>query len=295
MFDARPPGPPPASAPPAGSTPGSVPRPFIKWVGGKGQLLPRLLEQVERARPIRRYHEPFVGGGALFFAVSARSLGAGPARLTDVNPRLVATYQAVRDDVQGVIEALQHHARHHSREHYYATRRAPPSSATHLAAWFIYLNRTGFNGLYRVNRRGDFNVPMGSYVNPAICDPDRLRAASAALAGVDIAHAPFESVLAEATAGDFVYFDPPYVPVSTTASFTSYTQDGFGPVDQERLVAVAIALRERGVRVLLSNSGSTVVERLYQGFDCQPVSARRAVNSRPDRRGPVVEYLITGF
>lgn len=270
-------------------------RPVVKWVGGKRQLLPSLMKHVDRARPFGRYHEPFLGGGALFFALSNLTEVPLAARLTDANPRLIAMYRALRDDVDAVIVALNAHAAAHSKEHYYATRSAPPSPGPALAAWFIYLNKTGFNGLYRVNRQGGFNVPMGSYVNPTICDPDRLRAASRALRGAEIEIESFEGCLKVAQTGDLVYFDPPYVPVSRTASFTSYSAEGFGDADQRRLVQVAEELRSRGVRVLLSNSGIEAVAELYAGFTCEPVQARRAVNSRADRRGDVTEYIIQSF
>jgi DNA adenine methylase len=162
-----------------------------------------------------------------------------------------------------------------------------------VAAWFIYLNKTGFNGLYRVNRANRFNVPFGRYVNPRICRPDTLMACSAALANAELLVADFASVVEDARRGDFVYFDPPYVPLSATSSFTSYTSLGFGADEQERLRDAARRLKTRGVRVLLSNSSAPYVRELYaDGFDITEVSATRAVNSKPSARGPIVELLI---
>ena len=182
------------------------------------------------------YHEPFVGGGALFFALAARCGGlSGRAVLSDMNSRLIRTYQTVRDQVEPLIGRLQEHAELHSKDHYYNTRARPIDDDEDLevAAWMIYLNKTGFNGLYRVNKKGKFNVPIGRYKNPKICDADNLRACSAVLQGVEIHHQGFDAVLERAGSGDFVYFDPPYVPVSATASFTAYTSDGFNLADQE--------------------------------------------------------------
>jgi len=161
-----------------------------------------------------------------------------------------------------------------------------------VAAWMIYLNRTAFNGLYRVNKRNLFNVPFGKYKNPQIVRADVLHQCASALRGISIRHEDFESVEERAVEGDFVYFDPPYVPLSETASFTSYTAGGFGPKDQIRLCDLARRLKEKGVFVLLSNSGSDEVRNLYQDFSARVVKARRAINSKSDKRGTVKEFLI---
>jgi DNA adenine methylase len=261
-------------------------RPFLKWAGGKRQLLASLREHAP-ANPTR-YYEPFVGGGALFFALHPRR-----AVLADVNSRLIRTYKGVRDDVEGVIRLLR--AYPHDSAFFYRLRELDIDSRSdaEVAAWFIYLNKTGFNGLYRVNRGNRFNVPFGRNVNPNICDEVTLRACSAALGGTDLLVADFEVVVAEAERGDFVYFDPPYVPLSTTSSFTSYTSHGFGPADQTRLRDTAGKLKQRGVRVLLSNSSAPFVRELYaRGFDLKTVSATRQVNSRATARGAIVELLI---
>jgi DNA adenine methylase len=266
------------------ATPG---RPFIKWAGGKRQLLPALLEEVP-ARPTR-YFEPFLGGGALFFAVAPRR-----AVLADVNARLIRTYQGVRDDVDEVIRLLATYP--HDSDFFYRLREQDIDQAgdAELAAWFIYLNKAGFNGLYRVNSKNRFNVPFGRYTNTTVCDEPTLRACSAALAKVDLRVADFESVVAGAGGGDFVYFDPPYVPLSATSSFTSYTSGGFGAPEQARLRDVARGLKERGVRVLLSNSSAPLVRDLYaDGFSIREVSATRSVNSKASGRGAITELLIT--
>jgi DNA adenine methylase len=263
-------------------------RPFLKWAGGKRQLLTELLHHTPRN--LRRYHEPFLGGGALFFALK-------PARavLSDVNLRLIRTYRGVKSDVEGVIELLEGYRERHSSEFFYELREVDidRGSDAEVAAWFIYLNKTGFNGLYRVNRDNRFNVPFGRYARPAICDSVTLRACARALKGAEILHIDFEQAVERAERGDFVYFDPPYAPLSATASFTSYTSGGFDAAAQERLRDTARKLKRRGVRVLLSNSDMPLVRELYKsGFKVEEVSALRPVNSKASKRGAVTELLI---
>jgi DNA adenine methylase len=242
------------------------------------------------------YHEPFLGSGAVFFQV--RGL-LSPRRITlsDGNPDLVETFSAVRDDVEAVIRELEHHARAHDKEHFYKVRDQLPLELfpAARAARLIYLNRTCFNGLYRVNSRGRFNVPMGSYVRPTILDADTLRAVSASLAGTKLSAGHFRRVLADARKGDFVYFDPPYVPVSDTAYFTAYTKAAFGPPDQEELAAVYRELDARGCRVMLSNSDTPFVRKLYAGYRLEELQARRSINSRADRRGTVGELVVLNY
>ncbi|MCC6695773.1 MAG: Dam family site-specific DNA-(adenine-N6)-methyltransferase [Candidatus Hydrogenedentes bacterium] len=275
----------------------NVPRPFLKWVGGKGQLLGPLLQQVERAGEFGRYHEPFAGGGALFFELfRTNRLGRKRAFLSDTNARLIDAFLAVQEDVDRVIVLLEDHRARHSEEHYYAVRSKVPADLFERAARIIYLNRTCYNGLFRENSKGIFNVPFGRYAKPLICDEVNLRAASAALAHARVEVRPFESVLSKAQEGDLVYFDPPYDPVSRTASFTAYEKGGFGREQQEALAAVASALTEKGVNVILSNSMTPFIRSLYEGrFTIAEVLANRHVNSRADRRGAVSEALIRNF
>ncbi len=269
-------------------------RPLVKWAGGKRQLLPELLPRVPPR--FARYHEPFAGGAALFFALRA-SRPTLAATLTDVNARLIRTYQGVQKHVDEVVRLLRDYKAKHDETFFYELRKSDVDAGTdvEVAAWFIYLNKTGFNGLYRVNSKNLFNVPFGRYANPAICDEANLRACSAALRGVTLKVDGFESVEARAERGDFVYFDPPYVPLSATSSFTSYTSGGFGVEQQIRLCEVALALKKRGVHVLLSNSGAPFIKDLYEkhGFTVDPVSATRSVNSKASSRGAVTEYVIT--
>jgi len=232
------------------------------------------------------YHEPFIGGGAMFFALRPER-----AVLSDNNARLVRTWRGVRDHVDAVIRQLKTFP--HEKGFFLDMRERDIDSGTDVdvAAWFIYLNKTAFNGLYRVNSKNQFNAPFGRYVNPKICDEPNLRACSQALKGAAIEHEDFAAVLERAVEGDFVYFDPPYVPLSDTAYFTSYTAEGFGPDDQRRLRDAAKTLKKRGVHVLLSNSGADFVRELYKGFRVDEVMASRQVNCKAEGRGPIVELV----
>lgn len=295
-------------------------RPFLKWAGGKRQLLPRLRPFYPPTFAV--YHEPFLGSGAVFFDLVGRGdLRGRAAVLTDENPDLIGTWLRVRDSVDAVVAHLERLARGHARggaEHYrhVRDRRFNPARrgwhgagaqldayGPELAAMLIYLNRTGYNGLFRVNRAGAFNVPPGRYVRPRIADAALLGAVSATLAapGVTLALAPFESVLDRASAGDFVYLDPPYAPLTPTASFRSYTARGFGDADQARVRQVVLVLAARGVHVLLSNSTAPLIVEMFEerddaraaGLQVYRVPARRAINTRADRRGVVDELLVT--
>jgi DNA adenine methylase len=269
----------------------AAPAPFLKWAGGKRQLLPRILDLVP-AR-IDTYYEPFLGGGAVFFALAARGVFR-TAVLGDANPDLIACYAAIRDDVDGVIAVLRGPRYRNRRELYYRVRGQDPGALTpaERAARLIYLNRCGFNGLYRVNSKGQFNVPFGRYTRPKICDEPRLRAASRVLAGVRLVCEDFETVMARARRGDFVYLDPPYVPVSRTASFTAYAARSFGAAEQERLADGLRELARRKVSALLSNSDCGATRRLYHGLDIDAVWARRSINSVATARGSVGELLV---
>lgn len=268
-----------------------MPTPFIKWAGGKT----RLLSQYEPFWPEswNHYHEPFLGGGAVFFRLMPDA-----ATLSDINGRLVKTYQAIRDDVDAVIAELERLRACHGKEHYYRSRtrfnQPRGLKSVELAALFIYLNKTCFNGLYRENRRGQFNVPIGSYRNPRIFDAGDLHAVSRALSDVELRVADFTDVLERAEPGDLVYFDPPYVPLSATSSFASYTKAGFSLQMQERLAGVFAELADRGCHVRLSNSDTPVVRELYSQWDLEVIQAPRMINSNARKRGCVDEVLVIG-
>jgi DNA adenine methylase len=269
-----------------------TPKPVLKWAGGKSRLLPHLLRLIPDN--FAAYHEPFIGGGALFFRLVSQGR-AQQVFLSDVNPSLIDVYLALRDCIDEVVEILRGHV--YERDYFYRIRALDPNDLTLAAraARIIYLNKTCYNGLFRENRSGQFNVPFGRYKNPTICDEPNLRAASRALQGVDIARRNFATVLDVARAGDFVYFDPPYHPLSSTANFTAYDRKGFGLDDQRQLRDVFAALGERGVRVLLSNSDTPFIRELYQGFAIEQVFAARAVNSKANGRGKVAEVIVRNF
>ena len=267
-------------------------KPFIKFCGGKRQLLPELRRSLPAA--FKHYYEPFIGGGALFFDLRA-SGWAGPSTLGDANERLVRTYLGVRNDVEEVIRLLK--LRKYEKSAYLRARASNPElfgDDVEVADWFIYLNKTGFNGLYRVNSKGQFNVPFGRYDNPTICDAPGLRAAAHALRKTKFLIGDFEKTVKSAERGDLVYCDPPYAPVNATSDFTSYTKDGFDGKDQERLRDCALKLKARGAHVILSNADVPLVRKLYgKGFNLRKVSARRAINSKATSRGAVGEVIIT--
>ncbi|CUS03604.2 Modification methylase LlaDCHIA [Candidatus Promineifilum breve] len=267
-------------------------RPVLKWAGGKGQLLPDLLKRLPDS--FEAYHEPFVGGGALFFELATQGQ-ITTTFLSDINDSLIDVYLALRDCVEDVIVQLRQHK--HDHDYYYQVRAVRPETLTlpERAARIIFLNKTCYNGLYRENRRGEFNVPFGRYKNPTICDEANLRAAARVLQGVDITRRPFATTLDYAKAGDFVYFDPPYHPLSATANFTAYDRAGFGPDDQRRLRDVFAALAERGVMAMLSNSDTPFIRELYAGFTIDQVFVARAVNSKANGRGKVAEVIVRNY
>lgn len=273
-------------------------RPFLKWAGGKTKLLQEISSRLPEK--IGTYYEPFLGGGAVFFHL-AKHERFERAVLSDVNAELMIAYSAVASSPSAVIEFLELHREKHSEEHFYQVRSQDKQKgfneviAPKRAARLIYLNRTCFNGLYRVNKAGHFNSPFGDYANPTICDTENLLAAAAAFEKVSIFESnDFESVALTAHRGDAVYFDPPYVPVSKTSNFTGYAAGGFGPDDQERLRNLADKLDARGVFVLLSNADTPEVRELYDGFRIEGVTAPRAINSKGGKRGAVGEVLISG-
>ena len=265
--------------------------PFLKWVGGKRSII----EKLKARMPVdfAGYWEPFVGGGALFFDLHSK---LKKVQLSDANRDLVTTYGVVQNDVERLIQKLSSYAEQHSKELYYRVRSNHSlQEPVDVAARMIYLNKTCFNGLWRVNRKGEFNVPMGRYANPAINAAENLRLCSAALQGVSIDHRDYRHIAPDAS--DFVYFDPPYHPVSETASFTSYAKLDFTKQDQLELRDFCLALHERGVKVMVSNSNTPYINELYQHhiFKTSIVHAPRMVNSKASARNAVEEVLITNY
>jgi DNA adenine methylase len=266
-------------------------RPFLKWAGGKTQLLPQLAQFYPRRGTVDRYVEPFLGSGAVYFHFKGM-VEPKRALLWDNNRELVDTFQAVQSDVDQVIKLLRKHQKQHSKEFFLAMREKMPTSLIGKAARLIYLNKTCFNGLYRVNSRGIFNVPFGRYANPGIFNEGFLRRASEDLASAKIEARDFRLLELHAKKNDFVYFDPPYHPRSTTSYFTAYTRESFGELDQRELAEVYRALDKKGCLLMLSNSDTPLIRELYKDFCIREVSARRNINSRAERRGPICELVV---
>ena len=281
-----------AGIPPVGRV---EPQPFLKWVGGKAQLLAQFDEFLPDR--VERYFEPFIGGGAVFFRLKHR-FPQMRAFLRDNNDELINTYIAVRDHPKDLMRRLDEHLAEFQadRERYYYLVRSrhhlPRADVVERAARMIFLNKTCFNGLWRVNAAGEFNVPIGSHKNPSLYDRQNILAASWTLEGVHLATQDFRDTLNEPRRGDFVYVDPPYHPISLTASFTSYTKEDFGAGEQQELAALFADAGRRGVRLMLSNSDAEFIRKLYRGFKIYTVKARRAINCDGSKRGKINEVVV---
>lgn len=264
--------------------------PFIKWAGGKRNLIPTIKEYMPPREKINKYFEPFLGGGALFFHLQRQD-----SILSDANQELIELYTIVRDKVEELIETLKIHK--NDEDYYYEVRAQKKEDLTPVqrAARFIFLNKTCFNGLYRVNSKGLFNVPFGRYKNPKICDEEGLRSASLVLKNSVLIDKDFAEVVKQAHITDFIYFDPPYQPISKTSSFTSYTIKKFDETEQRRLARIYTELAEKGCFVMLSNSNAPLIRELYNGFQIHEVQANRAISSKADGRGKIKELLIVNY
>ena len=269
--------------------------PVVKWVGGKRQLLDEIAPRLPKR--ITTYCEPFLGGGAVLFSLQPRN-----AIVNDLNADLMLVYEVIRDDVELLIAALEQHE--NTAEYFYNIRDLDRDkdayremSAVERASRIIYLNKTCYNGLFRVNASGEFNSPFGHYKNPNIVNAPVLRAVSKYLTAnnIQLLHIDFEEVLQRVPRGGFIYLDPPYDPVSDTASFTGYNRGGFGREEQERLKRCCDELAARGVRFLLSNSATSFIKELYTGYTVEIVHAKRAINSDASKRGAVEEVLIRNY
>lgn len=273
-------------------------QPFTKWTGGKRQLLPCLTELLPT--DFNTYYEPFVGGGALFF-----NLAHDKAVINDINTDLINAYNSIKNEVEQLIELLETHKLYNSKDYYYGIRsvdrdgRIDKMTSVQRAARILYMLRVNFNGLYRVNSKNQFNTPYGRYSNPKIVDRENLLTISHYLNNndIEILNTDFEEAVKTAKKGDFCYFDSPYVPLTTTSNFTSYTASGFGLDEQERLRDLFVELDKRGVYVMLSNSDSSIVHELYKDYKetTHLVSASRMINSKGDGRGKVNEVVITNY
>lgn len=274
-------------------------QPFLKWVGGKRALLPEIIKRLPLS--FNNYYEPFVGGGALFFELKRLGLlDEKKVVLFDKNKELVNAYNVVKNNPIELIKILKEYEEFHSEEFYYQIREKDRlrefenADSILRAGRFIYLNKTCFNGLFRVNSKGFFNVPIGRYKNPSICNEEIIYSASCALNNIDVVVSDFEEVLNLASKNDFVYFDPPYYPLNLTSNFTSYHEDAFLDNEQRRLFEVFKELGNRDVFVMHSNSDTEFIKELYKDYQIDFVECPRFINSKSSGRGKIKEILVTG-
>jgi len=267
------------------------PTPFLKWAGGKSQLLVQMKPHFPSV--FERYYEPFIGGGAVFFHLLPEK-----ATLSDSNDGLMNVYRVIQKEPSELMKALdEHHIHRRSKEYYYRIRALNPDELSHMerAARTVFLNKTCYNGLYRVNSEGKFNVPFGKYKNPSLYNRDNILSVSTALKGKALKTADYRDVCEEARKGDFIYLDPPYQPLSKTASFTSYTKEAFGEKEQEELASVFMKLDKRRCRVMLSNSSTGIIRSLYDGYHIESMKATRAINCKASGRKAIEELLIMNY
>jgi len=276
-----------------------TPKPFVKWAGGKRQLIPILHQNLPES--FGTYYEPFLGGGALLFHILTNKNGQ-KCSISDLNSDLVLTYTTIRDRTDALITSLKNHEKNYqknSESYYYSIRENNPRGAIEKTSRLLFLNRTCFNGLYRVNSKGKFNVPLGKYSNPNIVNEENLHAVSHILQSsrISIKCRDFEAVLRDAKKGDLIYFDPPYQPVSSTANFTSYTNKDFTYDDLTRLAELCLKLDSRGCKVLLSNSDSKEVADIFakNSWKITRIEANRSINSNSKKRTGHFELLIKNY
>jgi DNA adenine methylase len=273
-------------------------KPIVKWAGGKRQILAQLIDRLPLSW--EHYYEPFIGGGALFIALNNMG-NIKRATISDANPELVNLYRVIQNRPNELVRALKHPEFKNTREKYLELRntfnrkRGNPTDAVERAALFLYLNRHGYNGLWRVNRKGEFNVPFGRYQSPRFPSPRQILGFSDLLECVTIQEGDFARTMEKAQEGDFVYCDPPYFPISSTSRFTAYHAKEFSFEDQVRLAQVCRNLSRRGVSVMISNSWAPEISQLYHEFHHEMITAARAINSRGDRRTGIPELIITNY
>lgn len=270
---------------------------FIKWAGGKSKLVSKFKSLLPSDWKTRTYMEPFLGGGAMFFQLFSSIINK-IVYLNDVNEDLILTYEIVRDNPTSLMDLLAEMQDKHSKEHYYTIRSSyneSDLSDLERAAYFIYLNKTGFNGLYRLNKQGKFNVPVGSYKNPTIYTRGNILGASKALQYATLCCMDFDDFLKVAHPSFFIYFDPPYEPLSQTSNFTSYTKGGFSQEDQIRLRNRFIAATVLGAKCMLSNSNSPFIKELYKDFNIHIIQAKRTINCKGDKRNAIDEIVVTNY
>jgi DNA adenine methylase len=273
-------------------------RPFLKWAGGKAKLVP----QLEKLYPknFNDYFEPFFGGGAVFFSMQLHA----NTHINDINDTLMDAYAHIRDEVELVIRKLKilesayKQLSPEQRQLFFYEQRTKfnnSRSGTERTVLLIFLNKTCFNGLYRENSKGEFNVPFGKYTNPTICDAENLRAVAEKLQLTSITCTGYKKAVSTAKSGDFVYFDPPYAPLSETSSFTAYHEDGFNSKDQAELRNLFIELDKRGCHIMLSNSAAPLIKELYKNYRQIEVRAARNINAKAAGRGKITEIVVLNY
>ncbi|MDD4111127.1 MAG: DNA adenine methylase [Clostridia bacterium] len=279
-------------------------KPFIKWVGGKGKLVPELEKYFPKK--FNRYFEPFVGGGALFYEVIKKN-NIVFSSINDINKKLIITYKQIQQDPKKIISLLKNIENEYKKlsleeqkEYFYKIRKKYNEESLDnitIAVYLIFLNKTCFNGMYRENSKGGYNIPFGDQKNPTICDEKNILAVSKCLKNTEINNLSFEEAVEKCKKGDFIYFDPPYYPISATSSFTSYSKNSFGPREQEKLRDVFIKLAKKGCFVMLSNSNTDFIREIYKEYKdyFKYIYATRSINSNGNKRGKILEIAITNY
>jgi DNA adenine methylase len=274
-------------------------RPFVKWAGGKARVVPQILELFPSE--FKKYYEPFLGGGALYFSISPQN-----GCLNDINCVLIEAYLHIRDELNELIPDLTKIQEHYyslsslkdKSDYYYEQRQVFNGlniKSLHRSALFIFLNKTGYNGMYRENRSGGFNIPFGKRKEPIICDSDNLELVSEVLKKIDIKCGSYNEALKDAKAGDFIYLDPPYEPINGTSNFTEYQAGGFVKDDQRKLSKVYRELSDKGCLVMMSNSTADLIYELYADFNINKITVSRGINAIKSSRGKIEELIITNY
>ena len=277
-------------------------KPFIKWVGGKGKLVPELVASLPKQ--FGNYFEPFVGGGAFFLSLKQLDK-ISTASINDINSKLILAYLQIQQNpnelitlLKGIETKYKKLSNEEQKEYFYQIRKKYNEEVLddiHTAAYLIFLNKTCFNGMYRENSKGQYNIPFGDQKNPTICDKENILSVSECLKNTKIANKSFDEVVEDCKEGDLIYFDPPYYPTNITSNFTSYNKNCFGPKEQELLRDVFVKLAKKGCFVMLSNSNTSFIEELYEGYHFSQIYAARSINSKGDKRGKVKELIITSY
>lgn len=279
-------------------------KPFVKWVGGKGKLVPELEKYFPKK--FNRYFEPFVGGGALFYEVIQKN-NIVFSSINDINKKLIVTYKQIQQDPKKIISLLKNIENEYKKlsleeqkEYFYTIRKKYNKESLDnitIAVYLIFLNKTCFNGMYRENSKGEYNIPFGDQKNPTICDEKNILAVSKCLKNTEINNLSFEEAVEKCKKGDYIYFDPPYYPINATSSFTSYSKNSFGPREQEKLRNVFIKLARKGCFVMLSNSNTDFIKEIYKEYKdyFKYIYATRSINSNGNKRGKILEIVITNY